>query len=131
MQLCLSSDVLAELDDALRRQNVNLVELDLLIGGERLPYGRPLPPGHYYASIIRAQRRDVAEIYAWTVRDCLPRIPIPLSSSDPDVWTDLGQVFTEVYDQARYGRSIDYSKPAELGWDAASSEWAASRGALE
>src|SRR5947209_5759723 len=34
--------------NALLRQSVHLVELDLLLGGQRLPMGKPLPPADYY-----------------------------------------------------------------------------------
>src|SRR5207302_4601550 len=36
---------------AILRQRVHLVELDLLLGGRRLPLSKPLPAGAYYAWI--------------------------------------------------------------------------------
>ena len=38
------------------RQKVHLVEIDFLLGGERLPMDEPLPPGDYYAFVSRAER---------------------------------------------------------------------------
>ena len=35
--------------------------------------------------LSRADRRPDADVYAWTVRDPLPSIPIPLLPPDPDV----------------------------------------------
>src|SRR5713226_3523984 len=74
------------------QQKVHLVELDLLIGGRRLPLSEPLPPGDYYAMISRSDQRPDCEVYAWRLRDPLPAIPIPLRNPDPDVLIDLGAV---------------------------------------
>lgn len=88
----------------------HLVELDLLRGGERLPTVEPLPAGDYYAFVCR-RRRYQAEVYAWTLRDRLPTIPLPLASDDPDVSIDLEEVFTSTYDRAGYDYSLDYRRP--------------------
>jgi hypothetical protein len=87
----------------------HLVELDLLRGGTRLPTSTPLPPGDYYAIVSRANRRPKAEVYAWSLRQPLPVIPIPLKNGDPDVMLDLQVVFTTVYDRARYDLTLDYT----------------------
>ncbi|MBX6316783.1 MAG: DUF4058 family protein, partial [Isosphaeraceae bacterium] len=90
---------------------VNLVELDLLLGGRRLPMAEPLPPGDYYALVSRAERRPQAEVYAWTIRQPLPTIPIPLRPPDPDVPLDLAAIFATAYERGRYARSLDYGAP--------------------
>src|SRR3712207_7045898 len=41
----------------LLRQSINIVELDLLRSGQRIDLVEPLPPGHYYALVSRANRR--------------------------------------------------------------------------
>jgi hypothetical protein len=87
----------------------HLVELDLLRGGKRLPAIGSLPDGDYYAFVCRRPRRPRAEVYAWTMRDRLPVIPVPLAADDPDVNLDLQEVFTITYDRAAYEDSIDYS----------------------
>lgn len=66
-------------------QEIHLLELDLLLGGTRLPLGAPLPPGDYYALLARADRRFTCEVYAWGLRDRLPTLPVPLRSPDPDI----------------------------------------------
>lgn len=91
----------------------HLVELDLLRGGTRLPVASPLPPADYYAIVSRSGRRPHAEICAWTLRDQLPTIAIPLLPDDPAVPLDLQEVFTAVYDRAIYDLSIDYSAPLD------------------
>jgi hypothetical protein len=108
------------------RQPVHLVELDFLIGGERLPMGDDLPEGHYYAFVSRTERRFYADAYAWTIRDPLPSIPIPLKAPDDDIVLDLAAVFARVYQGARYERSIDYTAPLALPLNPQDREWAES-----
>jgi uncharacterized protein DUF4058 len=86
----------------------HLVELDFLRGGERLPTLEPLSPGDYYAFICRRQRRFQAEVYAWSLRQPLPPVPIPLAGADPDIVLDLQAMCTTVYDRAGYNYSLDY-----------------------
>jgi hypothetical protein len=86
----------------------HLVELDLLRGGKRLPTKQPLPGGDYFAIVSRAKRRPRADVFAWTLRQPLPSIPIPLHASDPDVPLDLQHVFAAVYDRVRYDATVDY-----------------------
>jgi hypothetical protein len=109
---------------SLIRQRVHLIEIDLLLGGRRLPMGKALPPGDYYAFVSRAPRRPNCEVYAWTVRNPLPMIPIPLSKPDPDVIADLRGVFTTAYDKGRYARLIDYQSTPTVMRSHASRAWA-------
>jgi Protein of unknown function (DUF4058) len=105
------------------RQRIHLVELDFLLRGERLPMERTLPVGDFYALVSRSERRPESAVYAWTINEPLPSIPIPLSRPDPDVILDLGSVFATAYERGRYAKLIDYSippsavkKPADRAW---------------
>jgi hypothetical protein len=109
--------------DEVLQSLAHLVELDLLRAGERLPFRTPLPPGDYYASVSRRDRRPRAEVYAWTLREPLPTIPVPLKKGDPDVLLDLDAVFTTVYDRARYDLSLDYTQPVHPPFSGADGEW--------
>jgi hypothetical protein len=109
---------------SLIRQKIHLVELDLLLGGRRLPMSLPLPAGDCYAFVSRAQRRPDSEVYAWTVRDALPSIPIPLLAPTPEVMLDLAGVFATAYERGRYARLIDYSAPASALRTGADRDWA-------
>lgn len=106
------------------RQKVHLIEFDFLLGGKRLPMGRSLPPGDYYALVSRADRRPDSDVYAWTVRDPLPRVPVPLAGADPDVMLDLGPIFDTAYERGRYARLIDYAAPLALLRKPADRAWA-------
>jgi hypothetical protein len=103
------SDYLAK-RNALLLQDVHLLELDLLIAGRRLPLRRPLPPGDYYALLARADRRPDCEVYAWTLGDSLPRIPVPLKPPDRDILVDLATVFATTYERGRYAAALAYDQ---------------------
>jgi Protein of unknown function (DUF4058) len=109
---------------ALIKQPVHLVELDLLIGGHRLPMDDPLPIGDYFAMISRSEDRPVSEVYFWSVRQAFPVIPVPLSQPDPDIHLDLSPVFATTYQRGQYDRSIDYSTPLALPLDPTDRAWA-------
>jgi hypothetical protein len=74
-------------------QNVHLVELDLLFGGKRLPMQKPLPPGDYYYLVSHADQRPDCQVYYWSLREALPKLPVPLRTPDRDLLIDLGAVF--------------------------------------
>ncbi len=96
---------------SLVRQKIHLVELDLLVGGRRLPMSGPLPAGDFYAFVSRVEQRPDSAVYAWTIRDRLPSIPVPLLDGTPDVALDLAGVFALTYERGHYGRLIDYAAP--------------------
>ncbi len=96
---------------AILQRKVHLLELDLLLGGQQLPLARPLPAGDYYLFLSRADRRPDCEVYAWSLRQALPVIPIPLKAPDGDVEVDLQAVFRQVYERGGYGPLIRYGRP--------------------
>ncbi len=110
--------------DAVLGSPTHLVELDLLRGGRRLPTNEPLPPGDYYALVCRGQRRPQVEVYAWSLRQPLPRIPVPLAGSDPDATVQLQAIFTSVYDRAGYDYSLDYRAAIEPSLAEHDAAWA-------
>jgi hypothetical protein len=99
------------------------VEIDLLRGGQRLPTREPLAPADFYAFLCRTERLPQVEVYAWTLRDRLPVVPVPLSGDDPDVPLDLQAAFTTTYDRAGYDYALDYRRPVEPSLDAFAAEW--------
>ena len=88
--------------------DTNLVELDLLRGGRRLPTIEPLMPADYYAFVAYGDRLPQVNVYAWSLRDRLPTIPVPLAGDDPDATLDLGAALTLAYDRAGYDYALDY-----------------------
>jgi len=102
----------------------HLVELDLLRGGQRLPTREPLTPADYYAFVCRKQRLPKVDVYAWTLQQSLPPIPIPLAGDDPDVVLDLQAAFTTTYDRAGYDYALNYRRAVEPPLPPAAAEWA-------
>jgi len=73
----------------------NLVELDLLRGGQRLPMSGPLPPADYYALVGRVGKKTPrCRVLGWPRRSPLPTIDIPRLPPDPDVPLDLQAFLT-------------------------------------
>ena len=90
---------------------MNLVEIDLLLGDAPLPIKERIEPGAYYAIVARGERMPLAELYLWTVRDPLPRLPIPLREPDADILIDLAVLVDRVYDLGRYARTLRHDAP--------------------
>jgi Protein of unknown function (DUF4058) len=97
--------------DALIDQPVNLIEIDLLLSGSRMPVSGKLQPGEYVAIVARFERRPEAAVYTWPLRQVLPILPIPLRAPDPDVSLDLGEAFRMTYDRGGYARVMRYGRP--------------------
>ncbi len=93
--------------EGLRRSYVNLVEIDLLRGGERPPLNPPLRTSSDYAvSVHRQRKRPAADVYQWSMRRALPIIPVPLVSGDPDIKLDLQQAFVDVWNESNYSKRV-------------------------
>jgi hypothetical protein len=102
---------------------VNLVEIDLLRGGRRLPMHSSLPQGDYYALVGRVERRPRCEVIAWRLPESLPTIPIPLAPEDDDARLDLAEAFRSVYDAGIFDRRLPYDEPLDPRPDEALAKW--------
>jgi Protein of unknown function (DUF4058) len=93
----------------LRQAQIHLVEIDLLRRGI-CPFDHPrLQEASYVVMLTRAQASAV-EIWTMSLLERLPILPIPLRSPDSDVVLDLQQAMNEIYDEAGYDLSIDYTQ---------------------
>jgi hypothetical protein len=102
--------------------NVNLVEIDLLRGGQRMPMLDPWPDSPYTLLIARAGSQ-LCRVWRAHYRRSLPVIPVPLAKPDSDIPLDLQPMIDEIYQRFRYPRSIDYSKSLTPPLDAAETGW--------
>jgi hypothetical protein len=102
---------------------VNLVEIDLLRGGPRLPLD-DLPPCDYYALVARPEDHPQVAVWPLGLRDPLPTIPIPLRPANGEAKLDLQAVVHRVYDAAGYRHYIYDSTPSPR-LSEADSAWAA------
>lgn len=94
---------------------ISLVEIDLLRQGEHtvaVPLDvladRGLVSWHYLMSIRRASERGKFTVYTRTVRERLPRIPIPLAEDDQDAVLDVQGILDQCYANGYYADLIDY-----------------------
>ena len=115
-----------------KRENVlntrtNLVELDLLRGGKRLPTRERLPTADYYAFICRSPRYPKVEVHAWTLQQPLPVIPVPLAAGEAEVSLDLQDALTKTYDRSGYDYALDYRRSADPPLEGELADWAAKR----
>ena len=106
------------------REKAGLVEVDLLIGGRRLPLGAPLPPGDYFTFVTRSDRQSETEAYAWPLPHPLPAVPVPLRAGEADVPLDLAAAFAVAFDRGRYARRMRYDAAPPAPLSHAHRDWA-------
>ena len=90
--------------------DTNLVEIDLLRGGPRMPM-EPAPKGDYLVLVSRAARWPHAGVWPVRLRDPLPVIPVPLRPGDAEPRLNLKAVLDRVYDEAGYYKYIYNEAP--------------------
>ena len=100
----------------------NLVEIDLLRGGGRMPMVDQCPENPYYLMVARKTKPFRCDVWASHFREALPEIPVPLRSPDRDVPLALQPLVDAVQARSRYDQDIDYRqplRPAVVGDDVA------------
>lgn len=117
--------------------DANLIELDLLRGGQRLLPYPDLEEAVYqlacdYLILINRQGQRMGNwmdytLYPISLREPLPCLPVPLAGDDPDIPLDLQMVMQEVYRRALYIRMVDYSLPPEPPLSDEDAAWAEAR----
>lgn len=104
----------------------HLVEIDLVRAGNWMelvwPYRIPPEYRSMYRVIIRRAGREKAELYRISLRQRLPRIPIPLRAGDRDAVLDLQGLLDRTYESGRYD-SIDYSKLCDPPLEGEDARW--------
>jgi hypothetical protein len=91
----------------------NLVEIDLLRGGQRMPMVDPWPNSPYTLLVCRRERAPSCRVWPTHFQSRLPIIPVPLSRPDPDIPLDLQPIIEAIYQRWRYDRDIDYTRPLQ------------------
>jgi hypothetical protein len=107
--------------------SANLVEIDLLRGGERFPMIDPWPESPYYLLVCRRLRAPYCRVQGAFFQKTLPDLAVPLAHPDPDVTSALQPMIDAIYARSRYGRRIDYSKPITPPLTAKEGTWLAER----
>jgi hypothetical protein len=97
-----------------RRGGANLVEIDLLRGGQptvRVSQTKlaGLQPWRYLVAVTR-QRPSTEEVYPVRLEQRLPRIKVPLAGDDPDAVLDLQTAFSRTWEEGPYPELLFYDK---------------------
>ncbi|MEM8529452.1 MAG: DUF4058 family protein [Chloroflexota bacterium] len=90
------------------RSEAHLLEIDLLRNGQRPRFATTLPDNSYFVFLGRAEYRPQFDVWPLSLREAIPRIPVPLRRLDPDVVLDLTAALQQIYTNARYERRINY-----------------------
>jgi hypothetical protein len=115
---------------AVAETRTNLVEIDLLRGGDPLPVlqrGVPLPrerAGDYRVLVSRGGHRHSSDLHVIALREPLPAIPVPLRPEDDAPLVDLGEVLTAAYDRGGLELLLDYRAEPVPPLSAADAAWA-------
>lgn len=88
----------------------HLVEIDLLRGGKPMLFLGEVPLSDYRIVLSRGDRRPLAQLYSFSVREAIPSFPLPLQLEDTEPLVDLQALLSGVYERARYNLAIDYSQ---------------------
>jgi hypothetical protein len=110
---------------ALLLGKANLVEIDLLRGGDRMPMLDPWPDSPYALLVARADDAPHCRVWRASFGWPLPAIPVPLAQPDQDITLDLQPLINSIYERNHYGEEIDYATaltPPLVGEEAASVE---------
>ncbi|HYT87464.1 MAG TPA: DUF4058 family protein [Gemmataceae bacterium] len=108
---------------SLMLEGVNLVEIDLLRGGERMPMLDRWPASPYTLMVARARKPYACLVWQGHYQKPLPTIRVPLLKPDPDVSLDLQPMIDTIYRRWRYAQSIDYAKPLKPPLKADEAAW--------
>lgn len=101
---------------------VNLVEIDLLRSGERMPM-TGLQPCDYCVMVCTQPAWPRGGAWPISLRDPLPVIPVPLRPGEPHARLDLKQALDRVYDAAGYVHYV-YAAPPEPPLSPNDATWA-------
>jgi len=106
---------LAKQDECLNA-GVNLVEIDLTRGGNRLSILPPLwrldHPPTYIGCVRRAKDSARWAVYLMPLDQPLKPMRIPLRAKDEDVILELQPLVEQAYHRGRYG-NLDYNRPLD------------------
>jgi len=101
---------------------VNLVEVDLLRGGARMPVENA-PTSDYLVMVSRACQKPKVGLWPFSLRDAMPKIPVPLNPGEREAVLDLQSALHRVYDSAGYEDYI-YNGEPEPPLTPEQAEWA-------
>jgi Protein of unknown function (DUF4058) len=85
---------------------------------------QPPPQGDYCILIRAGWERPQARLYACSIRQALPEVPVPLRRGEPEARLPLGQLLADIYARAHYDLRIDYRQQPEPPLSLLEAAWA-------
>jgi hypothetical protein len=101
----------------------NLVEIDLLRGGQRMPMADDWPDSPYYLLVARKEESLRCTVWPAFFQHPLLEIPVPLAPPDGDVLLVLKPLVDAVYARSRYEHDIDYRRPLRPPLSSVDAAW--------
>ena len=108
---------------ALLLGRANFIEIDLLLGGRKLPMLTPWPDSPYTLLVSRSLQAPYCRVWPVPFKRRLPVIPVPLLSLDPDLRLDLQPLLDGIYSLGRYDEQVDYTRPLPPPLSDADAAW--------
>jgi hypothetical protein len=105
----------------------NLIEIDLLRAGPRMPMGRAPEAYDYGVMISRGAERPRAVLLPFTLRDPLPRVPVPLRPGEQEQIVNLQALLhgpDSIYNRGHFERFVDYGRSPEPPLPDSDAAWA-------
>lgn len=102
----------------------HLVEIDLLRSGEPMPMLNNDVESDYRILVSKSDRRPLADLYRFNVRDAIPCFSLPLQSGDSEPVIDLQPLLDTVYDLGSFDTAVDYTQEPTPRLSKADAQWA-------
>jgi hypothetical protein len=106
------------------RQGLHIVEIDLLLCGDRTPLVQVPAEADFFVYVTYEK---TCAVFVWKLGDRIPVVRVPLRSPDPDVALDLGEAYRSTYEHGRYRRVINYNQVPHEGLSIELQTWARNR----
>lgn len=101
----------------------NLVEIDLLRGGLRMPMETDWPASPYYVLVCRTAEAPSCTVWPAFFHRPRPKLLVPLAPPDEDIILPLQPMVDAVYERSRYRVDISYHQPCRPPLDPSEVEW--------
>jgi len=85
---------------------------------------QPPPQGDYRILVRAGWERPQARLYACSIRQALPEVPVPLRRGEPEARLPINQLLADIYTRAHYDLRIDYRQPPEPPLSPLDAAWA-------
>ena len=105
------------------RSDAHFLEIDLLLGGMRMPMAEEWPDSPYYVLLSRQPVAPPCRVWPASYRTPLPSLRVPLARGEPDVVVPLQPLVDAICRKHGYPARLDYSRPLGLPSPAADADW--------